>query len=74
VGLIAPRPMLVEAGSFDPIFPIQAVRQGVARARTVYRTFNVAGQPDTDYFEGRHRINGPKAYEFLKRALASART
>ena len=74
VGLIAPRPMLVESGTFDPIFPIQAVRQGVARARTVYRIFNVAGQPDTDYFEGRHRINGPKAYEFLKRALASART
>ena len=68
-GLIAPRPMLVEAGSHDPIFPIRAVRKGVGRARAVYRLFGERAGVSTDYFEGRHQISGAKAYDFLKREL-----
>ena len=45
VGLIAPRPMLVEAGSRDPIFPTAAVEAGVERARAVYRVFGVPDRP-----------------------------
>ena len=33
VGMIAPRPMLVEAATHDPIFPMAAVEESVARAR-----------------------------------------
>jgi len=69
-GLIAPRPMLIEAGDYDPIFPIRAVRAGVARARSVYEVFGVRERVLTDYFEGRHRIGGRKAYDFLARELA----
>ncbi len=70
-GLIAPRPMLIEAGSHDPIFPIRAVRAGVAKARTVYAVFGSRTLIETDYFEGRHQISGRKAYDFLKRVLAA---
>ncbi len=68
VGLIAPRPMLIESGSYDPIFPRKAVEQSVARAAQVYQVF---GQPPlaTDYFEGRHQISGRKAYAFLREVL-----
>ena len=69
VGLIAPRPMLVEAGSYDPIFPIQAVRESVMRARSVYAVFGAEGKVKTDYFEGRHQISGQKAYRFLQQEL-----
>lgn len=69
VGLIAPRPILFEAGSHDPIFPIQAVRKGVGKARAVYRTFGEGTGISTDYFEGRHQISGAKAYDFFKREL-----
>ncbi len=69
-GLIAPRPVLVEAGSYDPIFPIKAVRSGVAKARDVYEVFGARERVTTDYFEGRHQISGRKAYDFLKQALA----
>lgn len=31
VGLVAPRPLFVEAGTHDPLFPIEAVTRGVAR-------------------------------------------
>ena len=65
VGLIAPRPMLVEAGTRDPIFPIEAVRRGVERAREVYAVFGCEKQIETDTFEGRHQISGRRAYDFL---------
>ncbi len=68
-GLVAPRPMLVEAGNYDTIFPIEAVRSGVAKARSVYSAFGAKNLPETDYFEGRHQISGRKAYAFLQQAL-----
>ena len=69
VGLIAPRPMLVEAGDHDPIFPIEAVRESVGKAREVYAVFGAENQVETDFFEGRHQISGKKAYDFLKKHL-----
>jgi dienelactone hydrolase len=65
VGLIAPRPLLVEAGSHDPIFPIQAVKKSVARAKVVYKVFKADNHLQTDYFEGRHQISGRCACDFL---------
>lgn len=69
-GLMAPRPFLVEAATRDPIFPIAAVKRGVQQARAIYAQFEASQQIETDIFEGRHEINGPKAVEFLKRHLA----
>lgn len=65
VGLIAPRPLLIEAGTYDPIFPIEAVKRSVARAREVYRVFESDVVPEADIFEGRHQISGRRAYDFL---------
>ena len=69
VGLVAPRPILIEAGTYDPIFPIRAVRSSVARARAVYEVFEARNRVATDFFEGRHQISGSKAYGFLKQRL-----
>jgi dienelactone hydrolase len=69
VGLIAPRPILVESGSHDPIFPRHAVEKSVERAREVYNVFGSSTEVHTDYFEGRHQISGRKAYHFLHQAL-----
>lgn len=70
VGLIAPRPMLVEAGDHDAIFPFQAVRASVAKARSVYSVFAARDNVATDYFKGRHQISGKKAFDFLKSKLS----
>jgi hypothetical protein len=67
-GLIAPRPMLVESGSYDPIFPRAAVEQSVTSAGDIYRVFGNQ-TIETDYFEGRHQISGRKAYAFLQKTL-----
>jgi len=71
VGLIAPRPMLVEAGSLDPIFPIKNVKESVCRARKVYKVFGAGEQVETDYFEGEHQISGKRAYDFLMEKLGN---
>ncbi len=71
VGLIAPRPVLIESGSYDPIFPRSAVAKSVGIAREkVYRVFGAEDQVETDFFEGRHRISGLRAYDFLAEKLA----
>ena len=69
VGLIAPRPLLVEAGTYDPIFPLPAVRRSVAVAREVYDVFGARANVELDVFEGRHRIHGERAYDFLMEKL-----
>ena len=70
VGLIVPRPMLVEAGNRDGIFPIAAARRSIGRAKKIYELFGAARDLETDYFEGRHQISGARAYDFLWEKLA----
>ncbi len=70
IGLIAPRPVLIEAANRDPIFPIESVKFSVSRARQVYDLFGAADQLETDFFEGRHQIGGRRAYDFLWERLA----
>ncbi len=73
--LAAPRPFLVEAGSRDPIFPIAAVRTAVQTARASYANFGrgAGSAVELDEFEGRHRISGRRAYEFLRERLLTAK-
>jgi dienelactone hydrolase len=69
-GLIAPRPLLVEAGTYDPIFPLAAVQRSVDITRQrVYRVFGAESQVALDIFEGRHRISGKLAFDFLYEKL-----
>ena len=42
----------------------------IARER-VYAVFGAADRLETDYFEGRHRINGQRAYDFLAEHLSA---
>ena len=41
VGLTAPRPLFVEVGTHDSIFPIAAVRSSLTKARWGYDLWNV---------------------------------
>lgn len=68
-GLIAPRPLFIEAGTRDPIFPIEAVKKSVAEAKQIYSVFDADANLSTAYFEGRHRLEGTRAYRFLKDVL-----
>lgn len=67
--LIAPRPILVESGSTDPIFPIAATRSAVRRVREIYSVFNAEDHVEADLFEGDHQWSGVKVEAFLKKWL-----
>ena len=69
VALIAPRPLLIEAATYDPIFPIAAVKRSIEKAKRVYDLFGASSQLATDFFEGRHQISGRMAYNFLSEKL-----
>ncbi len=63
--LIAPRPLLIAAGTDDPIFPLHGVLEAYERVRGAYVALGAADQLDKDVFAGGHQINGAKAYDFL---------
>jgi dienelactone hydrolase len=68
-GLIAPRPLLIQHGTQDPIFPIEGVRQAY---RDLVRIYALLGCPERlalDEFSGGHRFGGGPAFAWLDRWL-----
>src|SRR5690625_1822284 len=65
IGLIAPRPLFIEAGTEDHLFPIQDVKVAIARLEKIYRKFNVEELIDSHIFEGGHEISGLESYDWL---------
>jgi dienelactone hydrolase len=68
-GLIAPRPLFVESGEKDDIFPIDASRESFARVKKVYETFDAAAVVEQETFDGPHSFWGVKGIPFLARHL-----
>jgi dienelactone hydrolase len=66
--LVAPRPLLVETGREDLIFPLVAAEASVARLAAVYD--HLGGHLVHDVFDGDHRWHGVAALPFLDAHLA----
>jgi len=67
--LIAPRPLLVETGMHDRIFPVDAARSTVDGLRQVYGAAGAADHIQHDVYDGGHKWHGDVAYPFLARWL-----
>jgi len=67
--LIAPRPLLIESGSDDLLFPVAAARTSIAQLRAVYRQLGEPDRLEHHVFVGDHRWDGATAYGFLRRWL-----
>ena len=67
--LIAPRPLLVETGTGDDIFPLAAAEATVAQLCRVYERLGAADRLEHDVFDGGHQWHGDLAYPFLARSL-----
>jgi len=67
--MLAPRPLLIESGTRDDIFPITAVDEAYEHVKAAYRLLNAEDKLDRDVFEGRHQISGRKAYDWLTKWL-----
>ena len=69
--LVAPRPLLIESGRGDDLFPAGVAEEQVATLRRVYA---LCGAPDAlvhDVFDGGHQWHGTEALDFLARSLGT---
>jgi hypothetical protein len=68
--LVAPRPLLVETGSSDDLFPEAVARDTVGQLRSVYAALDAPADVLVhDVFEGGHRWHGALVAPFLDRSL-----
>ena len=67
--LVAPRPMLVESGTEDDLFPAPVATAECAKLRQVYAALSAPDRLVHDVFAGDHRWHGEEAYPFLDRWL-----
>ena len=65
--LVAPRPLLIESGTGDEGFPIEASRQASNMVRRAYAAAGVPERFDVDEFDGLHEWSGAKAYDWMAR-------
>jgi dienelactone hydrolase len=72
--LIAPRPLFIESGTQDPLFPAATAAESVRRTRLVYEHEGAADRLVHDVFEGEHQWHGTNAIPFLHRWLAHTPT
>jgi len=68
-GLIAPRPLFVESGERDRIFPIAASRESFARVKKVYEVFGAADKVEQEIFPGEHSFYGGRGLPFAAKHL-----
>ena len=67
--LIAPRPLLIESGTEDYLFPVATAAESVRRTRLVYDQLGRSDRLAHDIFEGEHQWHGIEAVPFLARWL-----
>jgi dienelactone hydrolase len=70
-GLIAPRPLFVESGEKDNIFPIAASVESVRHVREVYRVFGAESLVEHEVFPDEHAFWGRRGVPFLARQLGA---
>ncbi|MBW3622946.1 MAG: alpha/beta fold hydrolase [Armatimonadetes bacterium] len=69
IALAAPRPLLIQNGTDDPLYTLEVVKAQFARVKRLYERLGAPEKVDLDLFEGGHRWNGAKAYEWVDRWL-----
>ena len=70
-GLIAPRPLFVESGEKDNIFPIRASVQSFNEVRKIYDVFGAPDRVEQEVFPGEHSFWGKRGIPFVARHLSA---
>jgi dienelactone hydrolase len=69
-GLIAPRPLFVESGEKDNIFPIRASVESFNEVKKIYSVFGAADRVEQEVFPEEHLFWGKRGIPFLARHLS----
>jgi dienelactone hydrolase len=67
--LVAPRPLFIESGSADDLFPATVASLEVNKLRAVYEALGASDHLEHQVFEGGHQWHGDGSYKFLERWL-----
>jgi dienelactone hydrolase len=68
-GLIAPRPLFVESGERDNIFPVKASVESFGKVKDIYTVFGAADRVEQEVFPDEHAFWGRKGIPFLVKHL-----
>jgi dienelactone hydrolase len=68
--LVSPRPLLVETGTEDMLFPVASATESVRRTRLVYEQAGAGERLEHDVFAGEHQWHGVASVAFLNRWLS----
>jgi pimeloyl-ACP methyl ester carboxylesterase len=68
--LIAPRPLCIESGTGDDLFPASTAAESVRRTRLVYEDAGASERLVHDIFDGEHQWHGVESIPFLNRWLS----
>ncbi|QMV40945.1 dienelactone hydrolase [Cohnella cholangitidis] len=71
MGLISPRPLFLESGDADPIFPAHGFHKAVQEVKRIYGLENAERLIGSDLFPGKHEVSGRYSFDWLKQALGS---
>jgi dienelactone hydrolase len=70
-GLIAPRPLFVESGEKDNIFPIKASVASFNEVRKIYGVFGAADRAEQEVFPDEHSFWGKRGIPFMAQQLTA---
>ena len=68
-GLICPRPLLVQIGEYDSVFPSPGALREFERLKTIYQAAGAGPKLGLDLFEGVHEVNFKPILEWFNRWL-----
>jgi dienelactone hydrolase len=68
-GLIAPRPLFVESGEKDNIFPIHASIESFNKVREIYGVFGAGDRVEQEVFPDEHSFWGKRGIPFVARHI-----
>ncbi|WP_162880795.1 alpha/beta hydrolase family protein [Paraliobacillus sediminis] len=71
IGLIAPRPLFIEAGKSDHLFPIETVKTAMDKLKKIYNLQLADNNLASHLFEGGHEISGELSNQWLIEQLAA---
>jgi hypothetical protein len=69
VAMVAPRPLLVQSGNQDQLFPITGARRAAPEAASFYARQGAAERFRFMEFVGRHDLDGDEAVRFIDQHL-----
>jgi dienelactone hydrolase len=67
--LLAPRPLFVESGLDDPIFPASGAVAALTQVRKAYAILGAADRLEQEVFAGGHQFHGTRSLDWLDRWL-----